>query len=402
MKKKVGIIIIAALVFLLILVGVFLLFFNKAKKPKEPTSYDTYVIEQDSVPSVTSVLEEERKLLSFEKIEDETTNTIEQKYVYGELETGNYDIKTYVDELIKNQGLVAMIDFNTDYPAGYVSIAKDSFLNENIFQVDIFYTQEGYTISVKRLEGSLPKPKEPEPKKKESSTLNRETAVEFLEEFEPSKLGIPSKASNYMVIINPGQANINGKACYGINLYEENSYGSNNIMGTYYVALDKSAVFKYNVSNDTYTSLELPVDKTTAQKLGLWASGKKTKPARGELLITKEGINENIKGAETKLLKDSEIKKTSNTRVKDYDAEIEALLLRTIEGGETKKVKKSVIKKLTNEVEKTGGTSITGGKTKQIDKTLINADNLIKKDGTTVNENTPSNIENVPEGWKGQ
>lgn len=248
---------------LVVFVGAAVSCFLLMKKPPEPP--DFYSIEEDQVVSITSVVGE-RTFKKRKEIEDTENKDVLQKveFTYADITEGTADVQKYINELTLNHGFTKMPKEGEEMPQplkegeeppaidpeGTVSAAIETAEAGVLFQVDIDYTNEGYTVYVKKYKGKIPEP----PKVKEEEGLSRNQAMDKLNDFAPEVLGLPEPASTYVKIPQVGRTMVDGKDCYMVNVYRKQET-ANIIMGIYAVALDKSAVYKYDLNTDTYTLL---------------------------------------------------------------------------------------------------------------------------------------------------
>ena len=73
-------------------------------------------------------------------------------------------------------------------------------------------------------------------------TITEEEAKAVLTGYSKEKLGLAKEVSSYEMEADAWTTTAEGKDCYGINLFEETE-GKKRLRGTFYVALDGSAVY---------------------------------------------------------------------------------------------------------------------------------------------------------------
>lgn len=296
-------------VFLFFILCVFLL---SACGEKE--SPETYTIDTDTVSSITSVLGEERKLVSSEEVEEEETK--KKIYTYSGTEDGLADAALYIIFLTEKQGFLFMSDYSPGSTGGEVTLATSSSEEGKLFEIVIAYAQDGYTITVQKAKGKLPEPvkkKEEAPQDEPSqqgeqkpseggqqqsagsSVNSREQAKELLESLPPEKLGLSAPLASYVVLYDEGRSIVNGVECYGIHAFSQKEDKSTEHIGKYYVACDGSAVFQYDSMQSIYTNIEVPAS-VQAETQGSTNGGNKKKEEKARkiadpLEITVDDLN---------------------------------------------------------------------------------------------------------------
>lgn len=247
-SKKVILIILIALVVLIASASIgFIVLSGKNSKPK---TLDEYRIGEDSVSSISVIVGERELPEILETVDGELTKI---KYNYENLTTGTDDVKQYVTFLTEQRGFLPIIEYDAKkFPvAGYISLASPSSIEGNIFQIDIDYTPDDYKIIVSNPVAEMPKPKP----KDDAEPFTRESALQFLDTYTPKELGIPLSVSNYMAIFDPGQTSVYDKDTYGVSIYKRGVGLSNEIVGKFYIPVDRSCVYKYDVNDNTFNPI---------------------------------------------------------------------------------------------------------------------------------------------------
>lgn len=235
------------IIFIILLLGIgagTAFFVRKSFQKEEPSVISRYEVDNDSIASIVTIVGD-REL---SEIIDEKNGTLHKvEYNYKDVSTGSEDVKAYAEFLINECGFVPLMESDINNPAGYISVGSESAEEGEIFQIDIDYTPNEYRIILSHSSGELPKPK-----KKDKESFTRNDAQAFLNQFLPNGSGLEEPLSSYVTIFDQGRMIIDGNDSYGINVYQKGVGQSNEVVGKYFVALDKSAIYKYNVSDNSY------------------------------------------------------------------------------------------------------------------------------------------------------
>jgi hypothetical protein len=86
--------------------------------------------------------------------------------------------------------------------------------------------------------------------------FTREDALAKLSEVSAKKLGLPVALSEYTIIYDDWTTMVNGVECYGINVFADVKDNKMLNMGVYYVAVDGSAMFRFDVLNDDFVEIK--------------------------------------------------------------------------------------------------------------------------------------------------
>ena len=219
------------------------IFFQEEPKEKEISSYQ---IEEDSIPMISSVVGE-RKL---DKMVMEQNQGIQRvEYQYKSIETAAEDVKAYTEYLLNDLGFLPLFKFQLENPAGYISVARASVKEGYLFQVDIDYTPNEFSIILSCTQKEMPVVYEEE---KTDNSFTRDAAKAFLAQQPLEKLGLTEPLSTYTTIFDQGRLVIDGKDCYGMSVYKKGNGQSNEIVGKYFVSLDKSKIYQYDIYDSTY------------------------------------------------------------------------------------------------------------------------------------------------------
>ena len=229
------------------------LHFRGGNKEEEKDPYiEAYVLDDDFVTSIPKFLGESEKRALPEIIEEENNGSKRIIYNYTELKDADDEVKDYINFLTGEQEFVPMFDYNLDAPGGYVSVGTPSQEEGKILKIDIDYTDTDYKVMVSKTSEKLPKPKDDSDK----IDISRDGALSYLSSFSAEKLGLPKPIEEYKAIYDNGQSSIGDHNCYGISLYELGSAGTNVFQGKYFVATNQSAIYRYDVEEDTYVEIE--------------------------------------------------------------------------------------------------------------------------------------------------
>jgi hypothetical protein len=219
------------------------MFFQEEPKEKEATSYQ---IEEDSIPMISSVIGE-RKLDKM--VKQQTAGIQKIEYQYKSIETAAEDVKAYTEYLLNDLGFSPLFKFYLDNPAGYISVARPSVKEGYLFQVDIDYTPDEFNIILSCPQKEMPVVYEEE---KTDKSFTRDAAKSFLAQQPLEKLGLTEPLSSYTTIFDQGRLVIDGKDCYGMSVYKKGNGQSNEIVGKYFVSLDKSRIYQYDIYDSSY------------------------------------------------------------------------------------------------------------------------------------------------------
>ncbi len=85
-------------------------------------------------------------------------------------------------------------------------------------------------------------------------TISREEALALLSACTPDSLGLTDELSAYTVQFDSWTTIVEGKECYGINVYEETETGSW-LAGVYYAALDGSILYRLGGEDGTFIEI---------------------------------------------------------------------------------------------------------------------------------------------------
>lgn len=255
--------------FIFILLIVFIVFFLVGfylnKSDEEPLTAENYVIDQDSVESITTVTQK-GELTDILPSQEDGTNQIE--YVYKKDEGSQEAIDQYVKYLEEEKGFVELSEDENDSEKNTetktktnaqessesaeskestdiitpLTYATQSQEENKLFEVNIKEGENNYYITVFRQEGQLPKDEE-----EEKSQFTRDDAKAYLKEFLDSSNALNNPFDNYTSIFDVGRSIVNDEECYGVSLYKKGPSGYNYIVAKYFVSLENRNIFKYNL-----------------------------------------------------------------------------------------------------------------------------------------------------------
>lgn len=89
----------------------------------------------------------------------------------------------------------------------------------------------------------------------EENIIKKDDALEMLSKVPKETLGLPSPITEYTVIYDDWTTFINGIDCYGINVYSKIEDKMIN-MGLFYVAVDGSKMFMFDVMEDDFVEIK--------------------------------------------------------------------------------------------------------------------------------------------------
>lgn len=89
----------------------------------------------------------------------------------------------------------------------------------------------------------------------ESGNFTKEDAYELLSKVSKDVLSLPVELSEYTIVYDDWNTVIKGKECYGINAFSKVEDRMIN-MGVYYVAMDGSAMYKFDVQEDDFVEIK--------------------------------------------------------------------------------------------------------------------------------------------------
>ncbi|MCQ4726624.1 hypothetical protein NE664_08130 [Anaerotignum faecicola] len=207
-----------------------------AAKRTPPLKAEEYRVGDDSVKSITSFLEKDKKLKEITEPQDGGGEEI--SYVYKRTQIKDEEVAEYTSYLTDELNYVSMGSKEGGEPLIYVIESADEGM---MFKIRMETVDKDYIITVSKEEGEVPRPKEV---KKE---FTRDDAYMKFEEFADANDMLPQPVENYMDIFDIGQVEINGEICYGINLYEKGVSGTNEIAAKYYIALESENIYKYDI-----------------------------------------------------------------------------------------------------------------------------------------------------------
>lgn len=84
----------------------------------------------------------------------------------------------------------------------------------------------------------------------ENGNISEQSAILLLQKYSTEQLGLDAGVE-YQLLFDENKTNVNGKECYAIAAKKTGQ----NTEGVFYVALDASAVYKYDLNNTNYIKL---------------------------------------------------------------------------------------------------------------------------------------------------
>ena len=76
--------------------------------------------------------------------------------------------------------------------------------------------------------------------------MTRQSAMDYMESIDYKALGLDQPLSNYYVVLDMGRSYIDGKDCYGINVYTKGISGESYFVKKYYLALEDKNIYVYD------------------------------------------------------------------------------------------------------------------------------------------------------------
>ena len=133
-------------------VALMLLFASACSAPKIEVPPGDYEIGGDIVPGIANLVGEKEQ-------KDAPTTTTENKilkktYSYKS-DSVTQDLFTYLFALMEQHGYVPTADFDLNNPTGTASIGIASKDEGNVILVGVMYDEEGYSLTLMKLEGVL-------------------------------------------------------------------------------------------------------------------------------------------------------------------------------------------------------------------------------------------------------
>lgn len=140
----VGFLILGIMVFMFAFISVSILLGNATKA-------EEYTIGADTIPSIKAVVEE-RKITS---VSTSTFNGITTKEMELKSSSVQEDLSEYIKYLKSNEQFYLLKEMDLSILPGTIQIAKESIEENQIIIMDIEYDSSGYTIKIRKGEGTL-------------------------------------------------------------------------------------------------------------------------------------------------------------------------------------------------------------------------------------------------------
>lgn len=135
---------------------------------------------------------------------------------------------------------------------GSVHLVKEPVGVEWLFSVEVSWDPESCTVKVGPMEGAI--------EYLPVEGMSAFEALDYMAAMDPAVLGLPvGPDTNYKYYLINGVVMAEGKPCIHINVYgEAPDTGTNQLMGSYLIASDKSRLYHLDEVNKTITELPLP------------------------------------------------------------------------------------------------------------------------------------------------
>ena len=233
---------------------------------KLPKKLEAYTIEEDTAPSLDTILEEgEGELLGnrgpgkrTEKKEDTSEEVVVEKYTYVYEVTGAADVMNrYLDVLLGREQGFSLVDetylVQEERPeltdeGGSLLLVKASVQEGHLFQLAIGWSSESDILAVRVAvpEGSLRYPEE----KKEPEPASLSEQMDSLKTMTPSRLALDgSDMSQYDIYPVEGFVTIDGQLCRRFNVYKVGTSGD--ISGIIFYSGDMQHIYRMDVDDNS-------------------------------------------------------------------------------------------------------------------------------------------------------
>lgn len=233
---------------------------------KLPKKLEAYTIEEDTAPSLDTILEEgEGELLGnrgpgkrTEKKEDTSEEVVVEKYTYVYEVVGAADVMNrYLDVLLGGEQGFSLVDetylVQEERPeltdeGGALLLAKASVQEGHLFQLAIGWSSESDILAVRVAapEGSLRYPEE----KKEPEPASLSEQMDSLKTMTPSRLALDgSDMSQYDIYPVEGFVTIDGQLCRRFNVYKVGTSGD--ISGIIFYSGDMQHIYRMDVDDNS-------------------------------------------------------------------------------------------------------------------------------------------------------
>ncbi|NBI11394.1 hypothetical protein D1641_15475 [Colidextribacter sp. OB.20] len=233
---------------------------------KLPKKLEAYTIEEDTAPSLDTILEEgEGELLGnrgpgkrTEKKEDTSEEVVVEKYTYVYEVVGAADVMNrYLDLLLGGEQGFSLVDetylVQEERPeltdeGGSLLLVKASVQEGHLFQLAIGWSSESDILAVRVAvpEGSLRYPEE----KKEPEPASLSEQMDSLKTMTPSRLALDgSDMSQYDIYPVEGFVTIDGQLCRRFNVYKVGTSGD--ISGIIFYSGDMQHIYRMDVDDNS-------------------------------------------------------------------------------------------------------------------------------------------------------
>lgn len=233
---------------------------------KLPKKLEAYTIEEDTAPSLDTILEEgEGELLGnrgpgkrTEKKEDTSEEVVVEKYTYVYEVVGAADVMNrYLDLLLGGEQGFSLVDetylVQEERPeltdeGGELLLVKASVQEGHLFQLAIGWSSESDILAVRVAapEGSLRYPEE----KKEPEPASLSEQMDSLKTMTPSRLALDgSDMSQYDIYPVEGFVTIDGQLCRRFNVYKVGTSGD--ISGIIFYSGDMQHIYRMDVDDNS-------------------------------------------------------------------------------------------------------------------------------------------------------
>ena len=273
-RKKILLILIG---FIVALAAAFVAYRFTATK-EEKIVVNTYRVGLDTVSSITSIVGE-RNIKEVVRYDLDGVSKVE--YLYEADDQTEADLETYRTYLTEESGFAKMDTEESEASDGTTveQYGIASVEDGMVFTVEIAQQQDQYAITISKEEGK-------DPNAEDVTEFNRNDALAYFESNIEKYADLPKPISEYEMIFDVGQSNINGEDCYGITVYDKNSVNTNQFVEKYYIALSTQNIYVYDNmtrqsqlisgSKQSQTQEQPKTEENTTQKPGEITVGEPT------------------------------------------------------------------------------------------------------------------------------
>lgn len=262
---------------------------------KEDLGPSLYTIENESAPSINAALDGKGGFLDSTEVQDNKDAATDaegsdaatdgeeggvevptqmQIYRYRDLPEKGATVEAYMNVLIDPEQSFLIVNSSgqqtgkPDFSAeeGSVILYRANLERRTNFCIRLEWKSSELTVSVYIASNTVGLPSAsgsgryvPET---DTPALTAESAVNFLKGLSPQTLNLPGESmAEYNVYYTEGKALVNGITCLRLRLYDTKiTEGSNAFLATYFLAADKSHLFRLDATSGEVIELPLPAE----------------------------------------------------------------------------------------------------------------------------------------------